>query len=156
MGHPWVEVALRGVVVVPASRWRQDAGLLLIEIVGCDKAKDDAHDAPQANCTCWVRCSQNDSTTSAASGYERYGIHGEVYLWGTVVEHELGYRAQFAYPKNFVLPLKTPLLFTLAEIRASAPSSDPSTVATSSSLATARLFLYGARVRALTQPDSIT
>ena len=24
---------------------------------------------------------------------------GEVYLWGAIVEHELGYRAEFAYPK---------------------------------------------------------
>ena len=33
-------------------------------------------------------------------GYMQYGIYGEVWLWGTVVEHELGWRAQFAYPKN--------------------------------------------------------
>ncbi len=37
-------------------------------------------------------------------GYEGRGIHGEVYLWGTVVEHELGWRAQFAYPKSLILP----------------------------------------------------
>jgi len=38
-------------------------------------------------------------------GYAKCGIHGEVYLWGTVVEHELGWRAQFAYPKTlFLLP----------------------------------------------------
>jgi hypothetical protein len=37
------------------------------------------------------------------TGYERCGIHGEVYLWGTVVEHERGWRAQFAYPKSLVL-----------------------------------------------------
>jgi len=36
--------------------------------------------------------------------YEKFGIHGEVYLWGTVVEHRLGWRAQFAYPKSFFLP----------------------------------------------------
>jgi hypothetical protein len=33
-----------------------------------------------------------------------YAIRGEVYLWGSVVEHELGCRAQFAYPKSLVLP----------------------------------------------------
>ena len=42
-------------------------------------------------------------STCARSGYDRYGIHGEVYLWGTVVEHERGWRAQFAYPKNLFL-----------------------------------------------------
>lgn len=29
-------------------------------------------------------------------------IFGEVWLWGRIVEHEGGYRAQFAYPKAFV------------------------------------------------------
>lgn len=27
-------------------------------------------------------------------------IRGEVYLWGKIVEHEFGYRAEFAYPKK--------------------------------------------------------
>jgi hypothetical protein len=36
-------------------------------------------------------------------GYAEQGVHGEVYLWGTVVEHELGWRAQFAYPKTLVV-----------------------------------------------------
>ena len=63
----------------------------------------DSRDVPQANCTCGVYAVKTlDHFRSA--GYERFGIHGEVYLWGKVVEHELGYRAQFAYPKNFVLP----------------------------------------------------
>jgi hypothetical protein len=35
---------------------------------------------------------------------DRFGVLGEVKLWGTVVEHELGWRAQFAYPKSLVLP----------------------------------------------------
>jgi hypothetical protein len=41
----------------------------------------------------------------AATIYAGFGIHGEVCLWGTVVEHELGWRAQYACPKNFFLPL---------------------------------------------------
>ncbi len=50
-------------------------------------------------------------------GYERRGIHGEVYLWGTVVEHKLGWRAQFAYPKSLFLPPDA-IPFTLTEIDA--------------------------------------
>ncbi len=50
------------------------------------------------------------------TGYEGYGIHGEVCLWGKVVEHEQGYRAQLAYPKNFFLSPDA-LPFTLAEIQ---------------------------------------
>ena len=30
------------------------------------------------------------------------GLRGEVWLWGVVVEHEKGYRAQYGYPKRFV------------------------------------------------------
>ena len=81
------------------------------------RSGDHAHDAQQENCTCGIYAAKTlDHFRSA--GYERYGIHGEVYLWGSVVGHELGYRAQFAYPKNFVLPANT-LLVTLAAIEAS-------------------------------------
>ncbi len=30
-------------------------------------------------------------------------VRGRVYLWGLIVEHELGYRAQYAYPKCLYL-----------------------------------------------------
>ena len=84
-------------------------------VLGRDKATNDVHDSPYPHCTCGIYAVKTlDHFRSA--GYERYGIHGEVYLWGTVVEHELGYRAQFAYPKNFVLPPDT-LPFTLAAIQ---------------------------------------
>lgn len=33
-------------------------------------------------------------------------ISGQVYLWGLIVEHESGYRAQFAYPKCLYLDRK--------------------------------------------------
>jgi preprotein translocase subunit YajC len=53
-----------------------------------------------------------------ATGYWQYGIHGEVNLWGTVVEHELGWRAQFAYPKALFLPHDTlPLTFAATQSR---------------------------------------
>ena len=44
------------------------------------------------------------------------GVRGEVFLWGTVVEHEHGWRAQFAYPKSLHVPSDI-LPATLAEIR---------------------------------------
>jgi len=85
-------------------------------IVGRAEAAHDAHDAPQANCTCGVYASKSLEHLRT-TGYARYGIHGEVNLWGTVVEHEQGWRAQFAYPKNLYLPPDT-LPFTLAAIQA--------------------------------------
>jgi len=85
-------------------------------IVGRAENAHDAHDAPQEKCTCGIYAVKTlDHFRSM--GYERFGIHGEVYLWGKVVEHELGYRAQLAYPKNLFLSPDT-LPFTLATIEA--------------------------------------
>jgi hypothetical protein len=53
-------------------------------------------------CTCGVYAAKNIEHLRQL-GYEGRGIRGEVHLWGTVVEHELGWRAQFAYPKSLVL-----------------------------------------------------
>jgi len=36
-------------------------------------------------------------------GEKRTLISGQVYLWGLIVEHELGYRAEYAYPKCLYL-----------------------------------------------------
>jgi hypothetical protein len=84
-------------------------------VVGRADVVHDAHDVPQANCSCGIYAVKTlDHFRSA--GYERFGICGEVFLWGKVVEHELGYRAQLAYPKNLFLSLDA-LPFTLAEIR---------------------------------------
>ena len=85
-------------------------------IVGCAEAVHYAHEPPHSDCTCGVYAAKNIEHLRQ-SGYERYGIHGEVYLWGPVVEHKLGYRAQFAYPKSLVLPPDA-IPFTLTEIDA--------------------------------------
>jgi hypothetical protein len=76
------------------------------------------HDAPQMNCTCGVYAAKSLDCLRAL-GYMRYdSIYGELYLWGTVVEHQLGWRAQFAYPKKLVLPLDmVPLSMGAAESR---------------------------------------
>ena len=75
-----------------------------------------AHDLPHFNCTCGVYAAKNLKHLRRF-GYENRGIHGEVYLWGTVVEHTLGWRAQFAYPKSLFLPPDA-IPFTLTEIDA--------------------------------------
>jgi hypothetical protein len=84
-------------------------------IVGRAENTHDAHDAPQANCSCGIYAAKTLHHLRSA-GYERYGIHGEVYLWGKVVEHERGWRAQLAYPKNLFLSSDA-LPFTLTEIQ---------------------------------------
>jgi len=62
----------------------------------------DAHSAPQTTCTCGIYASKSREHLRG-TGYERYGISGETFLWGRLVEHQFGWRAQFAYPKSLVL-----------------------------------------------------
>ena len=67
------------------------------------------HQPPRLECTCGIY-SAKSRTQLAGMGLKACGVSGEVYLWGNVVEHRLGWRAQFAYPKSIVLPSES-LLF---------------------------------------------
>lgn len=50
--------------------------------------------------------------------YIQRGIHGEVGLWGRLYRHTLGWRAQYAYPKFFVVPANmVPFRFDEAQQR---------------------------------------
>ena len=85
-------------------------------IGGRAEAVHNAHEPPQPACTCGVYAAKSIEHLRRF-GYAGRGIHGEVYLWGTVVEHKLGWRAQFAYPKSLFLPPDA-IPFTLTEIDA--------------------------------------
>lgn len=61
------------------------------------------HDVPAPSCTCGMYAGIN-MQHMIDIGYIQRGIHGEVYLWGRLYRHTLGWRAQYAYPKNFVVP----------------------------------------------------
>jgi len=63
-----------------------------------------SHEGPHIECTCGVYASKSLEHLRRQNYTDRR-IHGEVSLWGTVVEHEQGWRAQFAYPRNLVVPL---------------------------------------------------
>jgi hypothetical protein len=63
-----------------------------------------SHEVPQSECTCGIYASKSLKHLRRL-GYTERRIHGEVWLWGTVVEHEDGWRARFAYPRNFAVPL---------------------------------------------------
>lgn len=67
------------------------------------------------DCTCGVYAAKALDRLSSIRFWNR-GIRGEAWLWGAVVEHERGWRAQFAYPKTLFLPAEA-LPVTLAEIR---------------------------------------
>lgn len=69
------------------------------------------HEPPHERCTCgyyalrtlgdvvelFIRPSTHDP-----AGVFPHAVIGEVYLWGKVIAHELGYRAQYAYPKTII------------------------------------------------------
>jgi len=87
------------------ERWRPGESLAArcraCTIVGRPGPTHD-HDAPRVDCTCGIYSAKKLGHL-CGGGYEQYAVHGEVYLWGKVVEHEQGWRAQFAYPKKLVL-----------------------------------------------------
>jgi len=76
-----------------------------------------AHHAPDPDCTCGMYAGINMQHLIDISYIQR-GIHGEVSLWGRLYRHTLGWRAQYAYPKFFVVPMNMiPLNMALAQER---------------------------------------
>ena len=110
----WDDAGIRS---LNGERWHPGKPLA----AGCKAASRHAevvrgtHDTPQADCTCGVYATKSFDHLHR-TGYDLRGICGAVWLWGTVVEHKFGWRAQFAYPKSFCLTSDT-LPFTLAAIQ---------------------------------------
>jgi len=85
-------------------------------ISGLSMATHNPNELPCFNCTCGVYAARTIDHLHKC-GYGKFGVHGEVHLWGRVVEHERGWRAEFAYPKAlFLVPATIP--FSLSEIDA--------------------------------------
>lgn len=63
-------------------------------IAGLSKATHNAAELPYLKCTCGVYAAKTIEHLRQC-GYKNFEVRGEVYLWGTVVEHERGWRAQF-------------------------------------------------------------
>jgi len=75
------------------------------------------HQVPEPSCTCGMYAGINMQHLIDISYIQR-GIHGEVHLWGRLFRHTLGWRAQYAYPKFFVVPANMiPLNMTEAKRR---------------------------------------
>lgn len=76
-------------------------------VAKCPSAR---HEPTPYDCSCGVHAAKDFEhllKMFSAKFVEDF-VHGEVHLWGEVVEHDLGYRAQFAYPKSLVLPFNLP------------------------------------------------
>jgi hypothetical protein len=79
----------------PLRAWRAE----------CAQARD--HDAPDPACVCgWHACRTLDDAVEACARIlhardvqARRVAFGPVALWGRVIEHERGWRAQYAYPQ---------------------------------------------------------
>jgi hypothetical protein len=74
------------------------------------------HEPPADECSCGVYAAKSYEQFQGIGG-DINALQGEVYLWGKVVEHELGYRAQFAYPKSFTLPLSIDTRFERSRLQ---------------------------------------
>lgn len=72
------------------------------------------HKSPVDDCWCGIYAAK-DTGHLRRFHYDQIGIVGEVSLWGRVVEHELGWRGEYAYPKCFLLAANE-LPYTLAEL----------------------------------------
>jgi len=70
----------------------------------CRFTSHNCHQPPHQDCSCGIYAAKSADELGGMPFFFSE-IHGEVYLWDTVVEHELGWRAQFACPKRFVLSL---------------------------------------------------
>ena len=71
-----------------------------------------AHPAPHWDCTCgiWAVGSACE-TVRALDSYGRswkplHRVVGQVALWGEVVQHDRGWRAQYAYPTRLLVPVR--------------------------------------------------
>ncbi len=71
-------------------------------VAGLSKSAHNPAEMPNYSCSCGVYAAKTVEHLRQC-GYKKFGVHGEVYLWGTVIEHERGWRAQFAYPKTLFL-----------------------------------------------------
>ena len=56
---------------------------------------------PSLNSDCGVYAYKSIKPISEYLSVSKGSLYGSVYLWGRVIEHEDGYRAEFAYPKDF-------------------------------------------------------
>lgn len=62
------------------------------------------HEAPGDGCGCGLYGLKDGIDLKARyTDEDNPSVVGEVYLWGRVIEHEHGYRAQYAYPKRLAV-----------------------------------------------------
>jgi hypothetical protein len=62
------------------------------------------HEAPDPSCTCGIYASRSlEVFERPRPAWPPPSVVGSVAMWGTVIEHERGWRARFAYPARLTL-----------------------------------------------------
>ena len=79
-----------------------EAKCLVVELVDAETEKP--YECRGVRCTCGIYAYKTQQGAEWGDNRPETDNHiwGEVWLWGRVVEHEKGYRAQYAYPKSLV------------------------------------------------------
>lgn len=97
MGEPWLSMQPL------EAQCRASGGREQVRLESGHKV----HGIPLVECSCGIYATKSLNHLQQTQYYcSRSTVHGEVYLWGSVVEHELGWRAQFAYPLTLYIRLE--------------------------------------------------
>jgi hypothetical protein len=113
-GAPWTpKVAFEATCRHAADLRSMQAAALTLSAKKYWQSK--AHHVPEPSCTCGMYAGINMQHLIDIN-YIRRGIHGEVWPWGRLYRHTLGWRAQYGYPKFFVVPANmVPFDMTVAQ-----------------------------------------
>lgn len=67
----------------------------------CNRAMydDEAHKSPEAECACGIHAYKEPITLDAMTPM----VYGTLNMWGKIIEHSEGYRAQYAYPSHLAV-----------------------------------------------------
>lgn len=99
--RPWIDGTITGPCELKGNGWRPQREA----VASCNY--DKTHTQPQQSCSCGLHAAKTLELLEANFLLQimaGYGVVGEVALWGTVIEGEWGYRAEFAYPASFYVP----------------------------------------------------
>jgi hypothetical protein len=108
MGQPWLPMQ-----PLEAQCRASGGGTLQTRL----ETDDSVHRVPAMECSCGIYATKSLHHLRQTGYYRsRSAVYGEVYFWGSVVEHESGWRAQFAYPLSLHIRLEN-LPFTIASIQ---------------------------------------
>jgi hypothetical protein len=85
-----------GSLFSPEERWRPRSAVRAVCAV-----EGSYHPAPAVDCRCGYYAYADRARLAGAS--RRSGVVGAVSMWGSVVGHDFGYRAEYAYPQRLRL-----------------------------------------------------